>query len=97
MKCTSPAFVLHTFFSYVILCEMVGRNMVLLPHHFKRCEVSVVVNAETVVFCVMWHRQSDINSWNMLCAHGRRMFLQDAMVSQFNGHDLYHSVYINPF
>jgi len=25
------------------------------------------------------------------------MYLQDAMVAQFSGHDLYHSVYINPF
>jgi hypothetical protein len=25
------------------------------------------------------------------------MYLQDAVVSQFNGHDLYHSVYLNPF
>ena len=38
---------------YVIPCEMVGRNLVLLPHHFKRCEMSVVVNAETGVLGYM--------------------------------------------
>jgi len=42
-------------------------------HHFKICDVSVVVNAETV-FWVIWHRQSDVNDWSMLCAYGGIMF-----------------------
>jgi hypothetical protein len=108
MKCTSfihLPLVLCTFFYCVILCEMVGKYLVLLLYHFKRCEVSVAVNAETGLLGYMTQavKMSTVGTCCMHVAGAYSfetllpMYLQDAMVSQFNDHDLYHSVYINPF